>query len=705
MPFLASLKQLLGVSGAEATLRGSSGAVFAVSSFGVDGTTFGPDFDPAAVVDSERCRGIRFKQRYASSRQHDHKSFDAQGRFRKPGKVELTQPLIGGSLPSHYVPMDQRRPCAPYRLNRTIVKRFSALVFGNKRFPAVKVPGDPDAEDFAQALVEAQDLPTIMLRARNKGGGCGTAVISWRFWEGTVRSKVHDADGIVVHSWADREELLVEHASELKRVIRQEYDAAKRQMVSRTYWQRRDWTPIADVAFVERPDDGKGVDWIVDEENTFVHGDGEAHLVWVQNQPPDEEDDPADGTADCEGLWESLDSLDTLSTVLNTGTIRNLDPTLVLQVDQEQIKNPVVSKGSDNALKVGKGGDAKYLELAGTAASAGLSLRDKERAQVLEVAQCVIADPDEVAAAGTSGVAIRLIYMPMLSQADVLRSQYGRRGIVRLLLQQLRSARRLYPQQDAGGEWVYPEEEPEEEGAAPTPVEYFLDLPPRAEEEEVKGADGETTGEVSISFVDRHPGSSENLQLEWPDYFEPTAGDQKAEMDELQAAAGAKPIMSQRTAVELLAQSRGRDPGEEQRRLATEQEREARDRLGLFDGGAGGPVADGALPEGAEPLPAKGKGDKPVLPAQTLELLYTVNQLRATQGDGVLTKPDGTPDPDGDIAATLFRAKMQAAGTAAGQLVGTAEGEAESAKIAEAEGVPVPTPGAAPAGGTPQPPG
>ena len=507
--------------------------------------------------------------------------------------------------------MDQRRPCAPYRLNRTIVRRFSALVFGHKRFPAVKVPGDADAEDFCSALVEAQDLPTVMLRARNKGGGCGTAVISWRFWEGTVRSKVHDADAIVVHSWADREELVVEHASELKRVIRQEYDAAKRQMVSRTYWQRRDWTPIADVAFVERADDGKVVDWIVDEENTFVHGDGEAHLVWVQNQPPDEEDDPADGTADCEGLWEGLDSIDTLSTVLNTGTIRNLDPTLVLKVNREEIKNPVVSKGSDNALKVGESGDAKYLELAGTAATAGLALRDKERQQILEVAQCVIADPDEVAAAGTSGVAIRLIYMPMLSQADVLRSQYGRRGIVRLLLQQLRSARRLYPQQDAGGEWVYPEDAPEEEGAAPTPVEYFLDLPQRAEEEEVKDADGERTGRcrsrssIATRARARTSGSS------GPTTSSPPPATRRREMDELQAAAGAKPILGQRTAVELLAQSRGRDPGEERRRLAAEREQEARDRLGMFDGGAGGQVGGpGELPEGAEPLPAKGAGGK-----------------------------------------------------------------------------------------------
>jgi hypothetical protein len=282
--------------------------------------------------------------------------------------------------------------------------------------------------------------------------------------------------------------------------------------------------------------------------------------------------------------------------------------------------------------------------------------------------------------------------MPMFSQADVLRTQYGRRGIVRILGQQLRSARRLYPRRDEAGSWVYPESEEEsEEGGAPRPVAYYLNLPPRVEEKPVVGEDGKPTGEVSIEFVERHPGVGEHVQLEWPDYYEPTAADRKAETDELQAAAGAKPVMSQRTAVELVARARGRDPGDEQRRLDEEREQDARDRLGMFDGGAGGRVGGtGELPEGAEPL---GGGKAAELPAQTLELIYTVNQLLAMRGDGPLAKADGSPDPDGNLSATLYRAKVTAAGSEAGKLVGQAEGEAESAAIAEREGVPAPTPG------------
>jgi hypothetical protein len=716
--FLATFKGLFGSSGAEPTLRGDRGTTYAVSSFGVSGTTFGPDFDPAKLLESTRHQEMAFRAKYAQNRQHDHKVFDAQGRFRRAGRVELSQPLIGGSMPSTYVPMDARRPCSPYRLGQTVTRRFTSLVFGDGMWPAVRVPDDPAAEDFLAALVEAQNLPSVFVRARNKGGGCGTVVLSWRFWNGEPRTRVHSAKNVWVQEWADREELEVAHAIEVRQVSREEWDPRKRRVVPRTYYARRDWTPLADVVFVERPVDEKGGAWVVDEAETFVHGDGFAHLVWVQNQPPDDDDETCDGLPDCDGLYENLDAIDTLSTVLSTGTTRNLDPTLVLGIDPTEVRDPVIRKGSDNALKVGKGGSAQYLELAGTATQAGIALRKEERAQVLEVAQCVVADPDEVAAAGTSGAAIRLLYLPMTSQGNVLRTQYGPRGLVLLLKQQLRSARRHYPAQGDDGTWTYPEEEVEEEAPpsgdrpsgevqpAKRPVSYFLDLPPRAEEEDVIGEDGEPTGDVSIRFVERHPGRSEHVRLEWPPYFQPTATEQSAAVTGATMATGGKPVMSQKTAVEVVAGLFGKDAEEELRRVEEERANDRADREAMFGEGAGGAVGGPEqLPTGAAPLAvsednrgqpgSQQSAEKKGLASSTDELVHTVNELRKRAGDPPLVLKDGTEDPDGYLPAVRYRAKLAALGAAEGQAVGVVEGEAEAAKLAAEEGVaPPPPPGA-----------
>ncbi len=309
-----------------------------------------------------------------------------------------------------------------------------------------------------------------------------------------------------------------------------------------------------------------------------------------------------------------------------------------------------------------------------------------------------------VAAAGVSGAAIRLLYMPMLSQADVLRAQYGRRGVERLLGQQLRSARRFYLQRDVEGNWVYPtgsppsDEDVGNDTAPEVPVDYYLSLPPRMVEVDVLDSDGQPTGEKSVEYEDRHPGTSEDLRLEWPPYFEPLPSDTKAETDSLQAAAGGKPVLSQQTAVELAARARGRDAEEERRRLEAERAQERAEREAMFDGGgAGGQVSSqDELPAGAEPLPGEGGGGA-AISSQADELVHTVNQLRARAGSGPLTKPDGTPDPDGDLPAILFRAKMTAQGTAMGQLVGQAQGEAEAAEVAPPAGeAPPATPEAPP---------
>lgn len=695
---LAAFKELFGLgSKPELVIRGNRGTTWTASSFGVDGTTFGPDFNPGALFESERYRELDFRSRYAANRQHDHKIFDAQGRFRPSGKRELSQPLIGNSMPTQYVALDQRRPSAPYRLARLVVSRFTAMVFGHGHWPTIKVDGDEDATDFLQALAEEAGLPAAMVRARNKGGGCGTAVISWRFWEGKPRVKVHNAKHVFVHAWADREELVIEHASEIYQEVRDEYDARKKRVERVAYWCRRDWTPNADITFEPvRVENTKAPTWIVDESQTFVHNDGEAHIVWIQNQPPEDDEETADGLPDLDGQWEALDSIDALSTVLNTGTIRNLDPTLVVW-DPEGKAAKGIAKGSDNALRFTDPqtkGDAKYLELAGTASTAGISLRDKERQQILEVAACVVADPNEIAAAATSGRAIELLFMPMLSQCNTLRTQYGDRGVVRLLGQMVRSARRFYPSKNDEGEWEYPvevEQEETDEGAnsVEQPVEYFLDLPPRIVEEDELDENGTPTGEKTKRVIDRHPGTGEHIRLEWPPYFPPAPQDQQATMQTLQNATGGKPALSQKTAVELAAVAFGRSASEEQRRIDEELERERLAQTDMF------------LPGGAEGGGAA-NDESELTPEDALAI--TANEYRARRKlGGPLLLPDGTESPDGYLPWVEYKAKLAARGQAAGAVLGQVEGEQEAAELLPAAPV-VPPGGVEPPGGEQPPP-
>src|SRR4051812_2010706 len=105
----------------ERPIRGSNGNTFSPSSFGIDGSTFGPDFDPSSITDSDRFRTLDFSHSFALSTQHDWKTHDFFSRVITSGPSWKNKGLLSVNMPSYSVPLDLRRPNAPYRLAPLIV--------------------------------------------------------------------------------------------------------------------------------------------------------------------------------------------------------------------------------------------------------------------------------------------------------------------------------------------------------------------------------------------------------------------------------------------------------------------------------------------------------------------------------------------------------------------------------------------------------
>jgi hypothetical protein len=532
--------------------------------------TFSRRFSAQSLLNSPRFKMLERLESYAECTQHYHKLADFDGNVRQPGPP-LTIPMFSSAPAPFFVPLSQRYPRAQYPLAKLITTAFSALLFGEDRCPAFVYPGDDDATDYAGALARACDLWPKLIQARNWGGGCGTVGLSWCFHAGQPRVEIHRAKHLVVHEWTDRSALVPRAVSEVYTYPYEEWDEEKRRFVENWYWYHRYWDETRDILFQPCPvrEDGKVVEpvWVPDE--VVEHNDGEAHFVWVQNVPSDE----IDGLPDYAGQTDDFDDLDVVYSVLTRGTVLNLDPTLVLKMDPAKlVTQNAVSKGSDNALKVGADGDAKYLELAGTSVTAGLALFEAKKKAILEVAQCILADPNEVAAAGISSVALKVIYAPMLSAGNVLRGTYGK-ALQQLLSQMMRVARNR-------------------EG------DEVVTLPPR-----VVAENDPATGEKNEKLVERTPGDSEDLDLKWPSYFQATATDRTAEITTLSTATGQKQVISTQTANEEAAKVYGRDPAEEWKRLQSEQQAEHETAASAFaDADAGGRTT-----KLTKPLPGEGE--------------------------------------------------------------------------------------------------
>src|SRR6266404_1694920 len=282
------------------------------------GGTFGPGstWNGMSILASPRFALLQSKESYFKCTQHDSKRWDFDGRIISG--INPTQPLIGLEKSAFYVPLRLRRPSSPYRLARVIVKSFTNIVFGEGRFPTFRVNGDLTTQDFANALAHATRLPSKMIRARNIGGATGTACLSWAFINGYPRINVHNPKYIFVHSWADREELIVRHATEAYLVPQLEWVPETKKFDYVLYWYRRDWTEKEDIIFKPLKWE-RGVDplpyWEPDLDASVTHNDKVCHFHWIQNLP----DDEVDGASDYEGLFENFDVLDLLLSVILRG--------------------------------------------------------------------------------------------------------------------------------------------------------------------------------------------------------------------------------------------------------------------------------------------------------------------------------------------------------------------------------------------------
>jgi hypothetical protein len=531
--------------------------------FSTTGSNSESSFNPSVILSGQRYTNLAFKESFYEGKQHDHKAYNIEG----CAVTDRSSPLSASAPAPFTVPILDRRPSAPYRLPKKIVDAFTALLFSDGRFPSLLAPGDAEATDFASAIAKFGELAHAMIQCRMYGGNSGTAAISWCYDNGVPRFETHQAKNLFVHSWRDRNKLMLRHVSEVYVIHKTGWNG--REFAEIPYWYRRDWTPDADIIFKTVPAEaGKMPEWVVDVERTVEHKDGITHMEWIQNIPAK----GVDGQSDYENMWSQFDSLDALNSTTTYGATKNSDPTLVLGMDPEEVSRGGIKKGSDNALIVGESGSAEYLELSGTSIEAGAKQVATIRSQILECTACVIPDAEQLAAQGMSSVAIRAIYAPMLAQCDILRTQYGR-SIKNIVQNMLKVARA-----NAGKTILVQRDGMQVEARLSTM------MPPRVVETDIALPDG--TVQKQVQYVERNPGKSEELDLIWPDYFPPTPADQSATAMTLQTSTGGKAFVSKQGASEVMARQLGLDPVKEWERInaqaAKEKAAAAEEAAGMF---------------------------------------------------------------------------------------------------------------------------
>lgn len=325
-----------------------------------------------------------------------------------------------------YIPLRLRRPSVRYRLCKTIVDDSVSLLFSDGHFPAIDCP-EQNLAAILSGIVTSIHLKEIMIDAAIRGS-IGSVAILLRILQGRVFVSVLESLYLTPH-WD------VQIPDELDSVI-ERYPVSGADLISqgykniaaeKMYWFQRVWNREEEIWFDPEPVDDIDAVPQIDRLRTISHNLGFVPIVWIKNLPGGE---GVDGACTFRAAIETNIEIDYQLSQAGRGLKYSSDPTLLIK--EPASSDSEIVKGAGNALVVSEKGDAKLLEIGGTACEAVISYVRLLRELALESVHGNRASADKLSAP-QSGRALELMNQGLIWLADNLRISYGDGGILPLI--------------------------------------------------------------------------------------------------------------------------------------------------------------------------------------------------------------------------------------------------------------------------------
>jgi len=339
------------------------------------------------------------------------------------------------SSSGEYIPLRRRRRSVRYALSRVVVEDSVALLFSDGHMPAVISP-DAVVRDALAALGRECRLNQVMTEAAIRGS-VGSACVLLRILRGRVFLDVLDTAWLVP-VWDVEAPDSLASVTERYKVPGADLAAAGFEVpdTGATYWFQRRWDAFDETWFLPQVvGDVEGP--VVDSMRSVRHGLGFVPLVWVRNLPGGE---APDGACTFRAAVETGIEIDYQLSQAGRGLKYSSDPTLLIK-EPAGIEGDLV-RGAGNALVVSEKGDARLLEIGGTAAGAVLDYVRVLRELALEGMHGNRADANRLGAP-QSGRALELMNQGLVWLADSLRVSYGE-AVLQLCRMMLRAGN-VYP--------------------------------------------------------------------------------------------------------------------------------------------------------------------------------------------------------------------------------------------------------------------
>jgi hypothetical protein len=336
-----------------------------------------------------------------------------------------------------YIPLRLRKPSVRYLLCRIVVEDSVALLFSNAHFPAIDCGDAAMAQTLADIIAEIR-LNETMIDAAIRGS-VGSVALLMRILNGRVFVSVLESL-YLTPQWDVT-------APDVLKSVKEQYQVPGDVLIAQgyndldagtNYWFSRVWTETDETWYLPWAVSDPLAIAQLDSARSVTHGLGFVPLVWIRNLPGG---DAIDGACTFKAAIESNIEIDYQLSQAGRGLKYSSDPTLLIK--EPASSDGDIVKGAGNALVVSEKGDARLLEIGGTASEAVLSYVRTLRELAMESVHGNRTSADRLTVA-QSGRALEMMNQGLIWLADNLRISYGVGGILPLM-RMIIKASNIYP--------------------------------------------------------------------------------------------------------------------------------------------------------------------------------------------------------------------------------------------------------------------
>lgn len=335
-----------------------------------------------------------------------------------------------------YIPLKDRKPNTRYNLCRIVVDDSVSMLFGEGRFPLIYCKDESTRVAYANLVKETHLVETMCAAAIR--GSIGSIAVLMRVLRSRVFFDVLETK-YLTPTWDPQEPdtllRVVEKYKVAGAVLRESGYTISDDDLNADFWFQRVWDATHETWYMpwrvigENADaTGRGPDRI-DAGKTVHHNLGFVPVAWIRNLPGGT--DKIDGECTFRSAIDTQIEMEYQLSQAGRGLKYSSDPLLMIREPAMGDGKSLVRSAS-SALVVSKDGDAKLLEINGSAAAAVLEYCRGLRELALEAIHGNRSNADKLSAA-QSGRALELLHQPLVWLTDRLRTTYGENGLLSLI--------------------------------------------------------------------------------------------------------------------------------------------------------------------------------------------------------------------------------------------------------------------------------